>query len=166
MVSSSVVRFSPPPTEPSDIPLCNTGICNSGGSDIYFYPYPPLAEINPTAPKVRVGTAIGSIQHYLASSKLGPPQLSEEIQTGHVIPTFKHMLIGIFKLCDAHRKVTFTKDNVTVYKKWDNPILNGWRGRSGAKLWRFAMRQNDQINDTEAKEMNFQAFSAYDLPSV
>ena len=44
LVLAFSVSFSPPlPTNFSDIPLCDTGIYDSGSSDIYFAPDDPLA---------------------------------------------------------------------------------------------------------------------------
>ena len=149
-----------PPTNPSNIPLCDTGIADSESSEIYFSLDAPLTIIYPMPPKAHVDTATGTIQHSVGRGKISIPQISEEIQTVHLIPTLKHTIIVIGKICDANCKVTFTKDDVAVYDKQDKPILKGWRERIGAKMWRFAMHQNSQSNVVGEEDMTFHTFSA------
>ena len=55
------------------------------------------------------------------------------------MPSFKHILIGIGKICDADFRVEFTKDTVIVYNPQQHPILSGWRETTGAKLWRISL---------------------------
>jgi hypothetical protein len=55
------------------------------------------------------------------------------------MPSFKHTLLGIGKICDAGCRVEFTKDAVIVYNPQQPPILSGWRKTTGAKLWRISL---------------------------
>jgi hypothetical protein len=85
------------------------------------------------------------------------------------MPSFKHTLLGIGKICDADCKVVFTKEAVVVYNAQQQPILSGWRETTGPKLWRIALNTDKEnlpsIPET-ATRSTLQAFSAYDLPSV
>ena len=89
--------------------------------------------------------------------------------TGNVMPSFKHTLLGIGKICDADCRVEFTKDVVMLYNPQQHPILSGWRETTGSKLWRISLNP-DQAHlpsiPATATTSNFQAFSADDLPSV
>jgi hypothetical protein len=85
------------------------------------------------------------------------------------MPSFKHTLLGIGKICDADCKVVFTKEAVVVYNAQQQPILSGWRETSGPKLWRIALnpdKENLPSIPKTATRSTLQAFSAYDLPSV
>ena len=85
------------------------------------------------------------------------------------MPSFKHTLLGIGKICDADCKVVFTKKAVVFYKAQQQPILSGWRETTGPKLWRIALNPDKEnlpsIPET-ATRSTLQAFSAYDLPNV
>ena len=60
------------------------------------------------------------------------------------MPTFKHNLLGIGRLCNHGCTVLFNSDAVTVYSKDNNNILlKGWRDTTGAKLWNFSLRPED-----------------------
>ena len=58
------------------------------------------------------------------------------IKKGKMMPTFKHTLFGIGKLCNNGCRVLFDTDAVIIFKKSNNSILlQGWRKPVGAKLW-------------------------------
>ena len=60
------------------------------------------------------------------------------------MPTFKHNLLGIGRLCNHGYTVLFDINAVTVYSKNNKTILlKGWRDTTGAKLWRFYLRPED-----------------------
>ena len=56
------------------------------------------------------------------------------------MPTFKHNLLGIGRLCNHGCTVLFDSNAVTVFSKDNkNILLKGWRDTTGAKLWRFSL---------------------------
>ena len=60
------------------------------------------------------------------------------------MPTFQQTLLGIGKLCDHGCKVLFDSNAVTIFSKDNkNILLKGWRHTTGAKLWRFSLRLED-----------------------
>jgi len=149
----------------------DTGIADTGASGFYFRPDAPVENVNTKAPPIYVGTATGQPQRSAATADFPAlPQLPAEFpRSGHVMPTFKHTLIGIGPICDADCQVLFSKTDVTVFSPDGSPILQGWRDEAGAKLWRFALRPDkDDLPprraDTQASSLA--AYSAYDLPSV
>ena len=68
-----------------------------------------MEDIDVSAPKISVGTATGQAQRSAAAANFPKlPQLPEDFpRTGHVMPSFKHTLIGIGPICDADCKVLF-----------------------------------------------------------
>eukprot|EP00804_Cyclotella_cryptica_P023279 CCRYP_000441-RA/>CCRYP_000441-RA protein AED:0.42 eAED:0.42 QI:0/-1/0/1/-1/1/1/0/227 len=86
------------------------------------------------------------------------------------MPTFKHNLFGVGKLCDNGCRVLFDTHSVTVFNKQDDSILlQGWRETTGAKLWRFSLLPEDHPqspNLPAALAHPHLALSAGDLPSV
>ena len=87
------------------------------------------------------------------------------------MPTFKHNLFGVGKLCDNGCRVLFDTHAVTVFNKQDDSILlQGWRETTGAKLWRFSLLPEDQpqTHTTPAALTTtpLLALNAGDLPSV
>ena len=156
---------------------------DSGASGLYFAKDSPVSNVDRSAPQIRVGTASGQIQHSSARATLTMPQLPEYFpKTGHVMPEFKHSLMGLGSICDANCTVLFSKAAVTIFDPQGKPLLQGWRDRHGAKLWRFALRpttapqaHSSSVATEQAyvamaapsiEASNLHAFSAYDLPSV
>ena len=141
-----------------------TAVVDSGASNIYIAQNAPRVNFNPSAPKVTVGTATGQVQQSTGTAELRIPNLPATFpKTGHVMPSFKHTLLGIGKICDADCRVVFTKEAVVVYDPQQQPILSGWRETTGAKLWRISLNPEQDnlpsIPDT-AKKSTLQAYSA------
>ena len=85
------------------------------------------------------------------------------------MPTFQHNLLGIGKLCDHSCKVLFDRNAVTVFSKYNkNILLKGWRDTTGAKLWRFSLRPEDNPVSSihTSTPTPPAALNAHDLPSV
>ena len=147
-----------------------TAVVDSGASNIYFAKDATICNFDSSAPKVNVGTATGQVQRSTGTAELNLPSLLANFPTkGHVMPSFKHTLLGIGKICDADCKVVFTKEAVVVYNAQQQPILSGWRETTGAKLWRIALspeKGNLAPIPATATRSTLQAYSAYDLPSV
>ena len=117
-----------------------TGIVDSGATDIYFYADAPIVNVDLSAPKVTVGTATGQSQQSQGTGELNPPNPPSGFPvTGHIIPRFRHTLIGVGPLCDADCTVTFTRAAVIVRDARGIPVITGWREHSGPRLWRIAL---------------------------
>ena len=85
------------------------------------------------------------------------------------MPTFKHNLLGIGRLCDHECTFLFDSDAVTVYAKNNKTILlKGWIDTTGAKLWRFSLRpEENHVSSIQTKSPTIPtALNTHDLPSV
>ena len=85
------------------------------------------------------------------------------------MPTFQHNLIGIGKLCDHGCKVLFDSNVVTVFSKDNkNILLKGWRDITGAKLWSFYLRPEDNTVSSihPSTPTTPAALNTHDPPSV
>ena len=112
-----------------------TGIIDSGATDIYFSADAPMVNIDHSAPKVTVGTATGQTQSSTGTGELNLPKLpSDFLVTGHIMPGFRHTLIGVGPLCDADCTVTFTRVAVIGRDAQGSPVLTGWQEQSGPRL--------------------------------
>ena len=101
-----------------------TGIVDSGASDLYLVRDAPLDGFNPNSPKVRVETATGQVQQSSGTAKLALTNLPYEYtKTGKVIPSFKHTLLGLGIIFDTDCKVVFTKGAVLIYDTVCTPII-------------------------------------------
>ena len=156
----------------------DTDIVDSVASVCYFTPGAPVSNVKSAASKIRVGTATGQAQTSEASCELPLPDLLPGL-FGHIMPGFTQNILGIGNLCDKDCKVLFTKHSVSIYDIKNQPFLKGWREKSGAKLWRISLRlylrpdvakclpsNEDTKADSQEKQANIEAFSAYDLPYV
>ena len=106
--------------------LINTAIGDSGASGWYFKPGAPVSRVNQAAEKIRVGTAFGHEVELAASCELPLPDIPPD-QFGHIMPGFRHNLLGIGNLCDKDCRVVFTKHSVVIYDKNNKPFLTVWR---------------------------------------
>ena len=83
------------------------------------------------------------------------------------MPTFKHNLFGVGKLCDNGCRVLFDANAVTVFDNQSNSILlQGWRETTGAKLWRFSLLPEDHPAPPSGYMASPMALNAGDLPSI
>ena len=60
----------------------------------------------------------------------------------------------------------FEKTSVTVYSPDDAVLLKEWREPTGAKLWRFSLRPQDNPSITTNFKSSPVALNAHDLPSI
>ena len=122
------------------------------------------------APNVTVGTATGKTQLSTGTGELNLPKLPANFAvTGHIMPGFRHTLIGVGPLCDADCTVTFTSAAVVVRDLHGNPVLTGWREQSGRRLWRIALQPDKTTLPSmpyNADKTTLKAYSTYDLLSV
>ena len=65
--------------------------------------------------------------------------VSNFLHNRHVRPHFPHTLLGVGKCFDADCNVFFGKYTVPVFNPNSDAILAGWRKRTEARLWRFAL---------------------------
>ena len=90
--------------------------------------------------------------------------------SGKIMPSFKHTLFGVGPLCNKGCRVLFEAESVTIFNKTDDSILlQGWREPTGAKLWRFSLRPDDNTSHDSpppASCVTPAACSVTDLPSV
>ena len=122
-----------------DRALINIAIVDSGASGWYFKPGAPVSRLNQTAGKIRVGTAVGHAVESAASCELPLPDIPPGL-FGHIMPGFRHNLLGTGNLCDKDCRVVFTKQSVVIYDKTNRSFLTGWREADGAKLWRISLK--------------------------
>ena len=95
-------------------------------------------------PKVTVGTDTRQTQRSTDTVKLNLPKLPANFPViGHIMPGFKHTLIGVGPLCDADCTVTFTSADVLVWDMHGNPVLTGRREQSGPRLWRISLQPDE-----------------------
>ena len=129
-----------------------------------------MVNIDCADPKVTVGTATGQTQRSTGTGKLNLPKLPANFSvTGHIIPVFRHTLIGVGPLYDADCTVTFTNAAVLVRDLHGNPVLTGWQEQSGLRLWRIALQPDETTLPSmpyDADKTTLKAYSAYDLPIV
>eukprot|EP00804_Cyclotella_cryptica_P025742 CCRYP_002939-RA/>CCRYP_002939-RA protein AED:0.39 eAED:0.39 QI:0/-1/0/1/-1/1/1/0/222 len=81
------------------------------------------------------------------------------------MPSFRHNLSGIGKICDSDCQVVFDKTSVTVFAPNGTTLLQGWHEQTGAKCWRFSLIPMDTISPPPATQTPT-ALNMHDLPSV
>jgi hypothetical protein len=114
-------RTSPAHAPPSP---ATTAIADTGASGFYVTPSAPVINIDPTASKVTVGDAAGTLHRSLAQEDI---QLNLSDCKASIMPTFQRNLLGIGKFCDKDCTVVFNKTAVTVFAKDGTFLLQGWR---------------------------------------
>ena len=102
----------------------DTVIVNLGASGCYFTPDAPVSKMYAHAPIIQVGTAKSQPQVSTASCEL-PIEGTPAGMFGHIMPSFRHNLLGIGVLCDKDCKVLFTKGSVIIYDKNNKTFLTG-----------------------------------------
>ena len=113
---------------PSSPNIPDTGIVDYRATDIYFAADAPIVNINPSDPTVKVDTATGKKQQSTGTGDLNLPQIPSGLPiTGHIMPGFRHTLIGVGPLCDADCTVAFTSEAVIVRDIQGMTVLTGWR---------------------------------------
>ena len=97
-----------------------------------------MVNIDSAAPKVTVGTATGKTQQSTGNGDLALPHIPPGIPLkGHLMPGFRHTLIGLSPLCNAKCTVTFTYEAVIVRENHGTAVLTGWREATGTRLWQI-----------------------------
>ena len=138
---------------------------DSGASDIYLTLDAPVTNIDHSAPTSHVGDAAGNC--HKSSAQANHLLSSLPVKEAKIMPTFKHNLFGVGKLCDNGCRVLFDANAVTVFDKHNNSILlQGWRETTGAKLWRFSLLPEDHPAPPSGYIASPMALNAGDLPSV
>ena len=143
-----------------------SAIADSGSSNIYLTLGAPSTHINIHAPKFHVGASTVQDQTSSASCQL---HLDLPVRDAHIMPGFKHSLLGIGKLCDKNCTVLFAKQTVQVFSPQSEIILPGWHNQSFPLLWRFSMLPtviNIPPTPPNAQSAIATVFSAYDVPIV
>ena len=94
----AIVNCSPPPplAHPPPLTQSHTDIVDSRSTEIYYEPNTTITNTDPTVPNLQVGTANGHMVGSHGTNKYATPELIQSSPTmGHVMPTFKHTLIGL-----------------------------------------------------------------------
>ena len=87
-----------------------TGIVDSGATNLYITPKSPYGQLNTTAKKIRVGTANGQVAISTAKATMPIPQLAADFPiAGYIMPTFTNTIIGVGPICDANCTVVLRK---------------------------------------------------------
>ena len=98
-----------------------------------------MSDTNPSAPRVRVGTATArQLQESKAQCKIPLKGMPVNL-FAHIIPGSQHSLLGIVIMCDKDYRILFTKRRVIIYNKHVKPFLTGRRELTGSKLWRASL---------------------------
>ena len=134
-----------------------TGIIDSGASGTYFVPNAPVTDLDHCAPTVRVGTTTSQLLTSSASGALDQPSLPPAARDGHVMPSFKHTLISIGKLCNAGCVITFTQSNKTMFDMAGCTVLQGWCEEQGARLWHFNLHNDTHPGPLSGTNTHHQA---------
>ena len=128
------------------LPQKHTGIVDSGAMHLYVAPTAPHGPPDTSAATIRVGTANGQVETPEAKATLTIPQLAADFPTTeYIAPSFTNTLIGVGTICDPNCTIIFKKKYVTVLSPEGKTILTGWREKKMPRLWRFALKPNDNI---------------------
>ena len=85
-----------------------------------------MCAVDTHAPSITVGTATGHVQQSTATAEINLPQLPSAFpKTGHIMPGFKHTLMGVGPICDADFQVLFSKYLVKIFGPDGKVILTG-----------------------------------------
>ena len=151
------------------LPQQHTGIVDSGATHLYIAPTTLHRPPATSAATIKVGTANGKVETSVEKANLPIPKLAEDFHTtGYIMPSFTNTLIGVGPIYDANCTVIFKKKDVTVLSTGCKKILTGWREKKLPRLWRFALKPNNNIitDYTTNSQKNPAAHSAYNLPSI
>ena len=151
------------------LPQQHTGILDSGAMHLYIYPTAPHGLSYTRDATITVVTANVQVETSAAKAILPIPQLSEDLPTtGYIMPYFTNTPIGVGPICDTNCTLVFKKKDVTVLSPEGKPISRGWREKKLPRIWRFALKPNDNsITDyATTNQKNPAAHSTYGLPSI
>ncbi len=144
------MSYSPPISNPSNLPVKYTGIADTGASGIYFTKHAPNNHRNTSAPSIRVGTTNGTITRFSASAQLKLTNLPPSARQGHIMPSITRTLFSIAPLCNANLPVIFTKNDVKAINQAGATILEGWRDPGGANDWHFPIVDSSYNSDEDS----------------
>jgi hypothetical protein len=142
------LSYSPPVSNPSNLPVNYNGVADTGASGIYFTKHTPVNHLNTSAPSICVGTADGTIACSSARAQLKLTNLPPSFCLGHIMPSFTRTLVGIAPLCDANLTVIFTKHDIKAINQAGTTILEGRHDPGGANDWHFPI-VNSEYNSNE-----------------
>ena len=148
----------------------STVIVDAGATDIYFSTDAAVVNIDRASPKVTVGTATGQTQQSLGTGNPSLPHLLLRFPiNGHIMPGFRHNLIGVGPLCDVEYTVTFTSKEIIIRNNQGTTVLTSWSVTTGTKLCQITLQPGESNLPSianYAKKATLVAYSAYDLPSA
>ena len=101
----------------------------------------PCGKHRPCSTEGHSRHSIGETQQYEVTGNLALPHLPSGFPIkGHLMPGFRHNLIGVGPLYDSDCSVTFTREAITIRDKQGTALLTGWREATGPRLWRIALQ--------------------------
>ena len=113
-------------THPKQYNTHDTGVVNSSVRNIYFAKEALIQKSNAAAPKLHFGTATDQVQFSVGTGTLALSSIPSNFPcSGHVIPSFKHTLIGIGSICDNDCRGLSTEHAIVVYDPQQKPIIIG-----------------------------------------
>ena len=123
----------------------------------------------PLLPKVNVGTTTVQVKRPVGMDTLEIPNLLSIFPcTGHVMPYFKHTLIGIGSICNSECKVVSAQHEILVYNSQQQLIITGGWKPTCSKLWRVYLLPDPSyipLLPNDAERASMQVFSLYNIPS-
>ena len=91
---------------------------------MYLTKHAPKVNVREDAPTIQVGNASREAQRSSSTCEMAIPNLPEDLPvSGHVMPVFQEILVGIGPICDAEYSVKFTKNAVIIYSPKGNRVL-------------------------------------------
>ena len=125
-----------------------------------------MANIDHAAPKVKVGTAKGQAKKSAGTVNLALTHLPLDFPIKwHLMPGFRHTLIGVGDLCDADCAVTFTHEAVIVRKNHGTAVITGWCEATGLRIWLIDLQPGESklpSMPNDSKQSKLAAYIAYD----
>ena len=151
------------------LPQQDTGIVDSGETQIYIAPPAPNGPPDTIDATISVGTENGQVEDSSSKATLPIPQLAADFPTTwYIMPSFTNTIVGVGLICDSDCTEFFTKQDVTVLSPKGKTTLTGWRENKLPRLWRFALKPSEELikDHTSTRQTIPAAHSTYSLPSV
>ena len=114
-----------------------TAIADTGASHHYLNSRSPYTAFHNDEPPTNVTVANGDIVTSIGRAKVPLPQLPPGTDDCFIMDTFPNNLLSMGQFCDADCMVAFTKTKVYVFDSTGSLVLDGFREKTGSRMWRF-----------------------------
>jgi hypothetical protein len=114
-----------------------TAIADTRASHHYFHSRSPYTAFNNDEPPTHVTVANGDIVTSIGKAKVPLPQLPPGTDDCFIMDSFPNNFLSMGQFCDSDSTVTFTKTRVYVFNSAGSLVLDGFREKTGARMWRF-----------------------------